>query len=451
MIVDRRGLDSEKGSVLVTALGVLSVLALMAMGGFLVFQGNLRLLSRKTDSLKAFYCAEAGVAVGESALLRAFKSGDGWIEDESFQDENAYPVVPPLTSLQEVEPRLSDVKILIDVVDGPGVYRIRSYATITGSYGPVQASVVKHVVVDPYAGGGGVSPEFLDALDKIILSGGDITLQSHAIVSGSVHSNGRVTIEEHAMIEGNVTDADDEIRHLPTIADLGKYAQSKAESVRSEYSGGWTSNPNNLVGNVHLKSDLFIDAHRTVRANLWVEGNVQISSHVKLDGDLFVEGNCFISSHVDVYGDVFVRGPLTIGSYVNIDGSVYVYDPLGGTNTFRLSEHSVINGNLVSAANVEVASHAKVHGSVLSGGSITFSEHSMSLGTSERGALVYAARDITVRSHGLSNVVAVIAHGWVDLKEHARVYRSDLNIDPELFALFPGPGVPAIVDSYWGA
>lgn len=440
----------ERGSALLTVVGVLTVLAVLMTGTLMVTQNNANLLRKRTDSMKAFYAAEAGLAVGESELLRDLETGASWTTDENVEGENAHRVTVPIACLQEVEPGLSELRVLVEVMDDVGVYKILSSATLSSGYDSTTAFLTKYVVVqDDVGSGGGVSPDLLEALNKSVVSGDNLTLLSHASIQGSAHSNGYVGMGSHATITLGYTECDDFIMALPTVDSIASYARAQAESVRSEYLGDWTSDSDSLTGNVHLTQDLSLSEHQTVDANLWIEGNLSVRSHAKVYGDVFVEGDLTLSSHTQICGHVFVEGSLSVGSHASIDGPLYVYGDPDEVGAVSISEHVSILSHVMTLSDLTIRSHSTVYGSLLSERSVNIHEHA-TVGTTSIGSLVYAGSNVTLRSHA-KVYGSVIAHGFTEIREHAKVEQSDSGIDTSVFELFPAAGEPGIVDSYWGA
>ena len=231
----------DRGSAMVSVIGVLAVLAMVATGSVLATRENARMLQRRTDSVAAFYIAEACLAVGESFLLEAIREGEPWTKDTSLQGENAYVVPPPLESFAEMQSRLDDIQIFIDVIDACGIYKIRVSVSMAGAGSAMAttatASVSKLVAVSRCGGGdgGGPSPELIAALNKGIISDRNVVVDNNAYIRASVHANGTVTVGKNVIIALGHTSGADEIIPLPTIADIRAYAESQAESTRSEY------------------------------------------------------------------------------------------------------------------------------------------------------------------------------------------------------------------------
>jgi predicted acyltransferase (DUF342 family) len=444
----------DRGSAVVSVIGVLAVLAMVATGSVLATRENARMLQRRTDSVAAFYIAEACLAVGESFLLEAIREGEPWTKDTSLQGENAYVVPPPLESFAEMQSRLDDIQIFIDVIDACGIYKIRVSVSMAGAGSAMAttatASVSKLVAVSRCGGGdgGGPSPELIAALNKGIISDRNVVVDNNAYIRASVHANGTVTVGKNVIIALGHTSGADEIIPLPTIADIRAYAESQAESTRSEYSGGWTSDPRNLAGNVHLTEGLKLSNNQFVTANLWVEGDMQIGNNVVVVGDIFVEGDLTIGQNVLVHGKVFVRGNASLGNNAVIGGPIYVYGGPDECDTL-VCNNVVIGDNIVAASDVEIRNNVVVKGSLLSGGSISF-HNNAALGRVLYGALVYSAGDTTVKNDVVLSVAAMIAHGDIKIHSNAVINESLFGVDPSVLELFPGGSGSLIIDGHWG-
>gem|GEM_PF-1369363 len=447
----------DRGSAMVSVIGVLAVLAVVVTGSVLVTRDNARVLQGRSDSVRAFYIAEAGLAVGESVLLDAIRAGEPWTRDTSLQGENAYAVPPPLEALAEMSPRLEGLEIRIDVIDASGIYKIRSSVSMVSAGGATQqtaeASVSKLVAVSQGGGsgggaGGGPSEELIVALNRGIISNGNVVVENNAYIRYSVHANGTVTVGKNAIIALGYTTGADEIITLPTIVDLRAYSESQAESTRSGYSGGWTSNPHDLVGNVHLTQDLQLSNNRLVMANLWIEGDVQMGNNVVVMGDIFVEGDLTVGNNVWLQGKVFVKGNASLGNNALIGGPIFVYGDPEDSDTL-VCNNVVINGNIVAASDVEIRNNVVVRGSLLSGGSISFYNNAV-LGREFYGPLIYSAGDTVVRNNVALSVAAMIAHGNITIHNNAVINESSFGVDPSILGLFPGDSGSLIIDKHWG-
>jgi predicted acyltransferase (DUF342 family) len=429
-----------------TAVGVLATLAIVVTATIVTTRSSARLLAMKTDSVRAFYLAEAGLAVGESEILREYEAKASWVTDVSVQGDNAHVVSAPLTSLQEMQPRLVALQVLVDVLDESGVYKVRSSATLSSHSGTTDAALVKYIVIKPGSEGeGGVSQHLLIALSRSILSGGDLILYNNARVEGSAHSNETVTLLNNVVITSGYTDGDDMVLTIPQMTSVADYAQVQADRVRSGYSGGWTSNPNNLVGNVHLPGNLTIGNNRTIHANLWVDGDLKVSNNSEVYGDLFVEGDLTLSNGVKVYGKLFVKGSLTIENNIQVDGPIYVY---GDSGSLKFGNNAVVKSHIISSVDIDIHNNITVQGSLLSERNVSI-HNNATLGTAQYGALVYAGGDVTIGNNVTIRIGSIIAHGEAGIRNNGRVLQSGLGVDPSIFELFPGVPRPAIVDSHW--
>lgn len=439
---------------MVSVIGVLAVLAVVVTGSVLVTRDNARVLQGRSDSVRAFYIAEAGLAVGESVLLDAIRAGEPWTRDTSLQGENAYAVPPPLEALAEMSPRLEGLEIRIDVIDASRIYKIRSSISMVGAGGATQQTSVSKLVAVSQGGGsgggagGGPSEELIVALNRGIISNGNVVVKNNAYIRYSVHANGTVTVGKNAIIALGYTTGADEIITLPTIVDLRAYSESQAESTRSGYSGGWTSNPNNLVGNVHLTEDLQLSDNRFVSANLWVEGDVSIGNGVVIMGDIFVEGDLTVGQNVWLEGKVFVKGNASLGNNALIGGPIFVYGGPEDSDAL-VCNNVVINGNIVAASDVEIRNNVVVRGSLLSGGSISFHNNAVLRGEFY-GPLIYSAGDTTVRNNVALSIAAMIAHGNIRIDNNAVINESWFGVDPSILGLFPGDPGSLVINKHWG-
>lgn len=454
MSMKRRDWRNDRGSALVVSIGVLAILAVVVTGVLVAAEGNARLLAKRTDSVTAFYLAEAGIAVAESELLREYAAEASWVTDTSLQGENARIISAPIASLQEVQPRLAAMQVLVDVMDASGVYKIRSSATLSGSRGQTDAAVAKYVVIKPGSSGQtSASKDLLNALNRSVLCGGNLTMSNSSRIEGSAHSNKDVRLYNSAVITGGYTDGSKASYTIPQMVPLADYARDLAEKVRAGYSGGWVTNPASLAGvsgNIHYTTGTWIAGKTVVNGNLWVDGDLSVSNKAVIYGDVFVKGNLDLANQVKVYGRLFVEGTLWISNGVEVDGPVYVY---GQSGTLAFSNSATINSHVISTLTVTVSNAVTIRGSLLSERDIIFSNSAhlgdTQPGTAQYGALVYAGGDIFISNNLTIRVASMIAHGRVDVANSPQVLQSGLGIDPSIFDLFPGEPIPAIVDSHW--